>query len=178
MTDVPRVYRHRHRRKVERLATSRPIVRAHPTDTLRRVGRRNLRDSSGESGDSGTNIGFTRTICAPRHCTRGVVGVGLAAEADGGLVHFRLRVEKARESRRSAEEENEEAGSEWIEGAEVTDAALTVNLPGSLDDVVRGYARGLVHQQKASGRLGLACFLLRISRRALLFHAPRRRPAS
>jgi len=79
----------------------------------------------------------------------GVVGVGGEAEADHAFVGLLRRGVELGETGETAGDEGENAGGEWVEGAEMADGALLQNAAHAVDYVVGGPASGLVDDDDA-----------------------------
>ncbi len=137
------------RRKIERLPAPRCVVRPRSVDALRRVRRWNLRDLSRQLFKGEANIALARQARGADHSSGQIVRVGLGPELDCSFVNLRLGIEKRCESRRATDEEDQQACRERIEGAQMSNAALAVDSPYVLNDVVRRHPRGLVDEQQS-----------------------------
>ena len=74
--------------------------------------------------------------------------LALLAEPDRRVVNLGLVVDKSREACCAAQQKHEKAGGEWIEGAEVADAALIIYATRDVDDVMGGDASWFVDEQQ------------------------------
>ena len=88
----------------------------------------------------------------------GVVGVGGEAEAEAGGVAFAPTRIETDEAGGLTEEQDKNASSQRIEGTEMADLAETGEMTEGIDDVVGGFALGLVDDEGAveGSRLWLA----------------------
>ena len=126
------------------------FVKPHALDLFGRVGGRLLIERPFERrhdfGDPFAGEGLGRTLGRDR--SRGVVGVGGAAELDDPFVDLGGFDQEAREARRDPNGQEQQPRRVGIERAAVPDPLLAQNTAGLLHHVVRSSPRGFVDQQQ------------------------------
>ncbi len=119
--------------------------------------RRHLFEASGGFGSQALEnfpVQCRRSIRACRLPFR-VKGVGCVAETETGGVALAASGIETDETRGFAEEQNEDAGGEWIQGTEMADLAEAGEMANRVDDVVGGFALWFVDDQGAVKGSGL-----------------------
>jgi hypothetical protein len=120
---LPRVDAHRYRGEGRLLAAAREGVGPLARHVLGGVGGRHLLDRSGEGRERGDDRRWLRQGRLHHRGAGAVVGVGLRAEADHGLVDLGFGGDEPEESCSAPGEEDEEPGRERIERAPVPNLA-------------------------------------------------------
>ncbi len=145
------MHRDRRRRPRDGLAPPRQLVEAPAADVLRREGRRHLVEGAHEAGEGRGERRRRRVRGNGRaqRLARQVVGRGGEAEPHGRHVLLLAPGQEAGEARGAADADRQDAGRERVERARVPDPPGPERAAHAVDDVVRGRARRLVHDQDA-----------------------------
>src|SRR5258708_38673582 len=144
----------RYRLQFDRLVSARLLVRAHAVDFLRREGWRQLRERAEEFGEDRSNLisrDHPRSAILDRRRvkTLRVVCRRRDTQADVREVFLLVGHQESREARGVPDQEDEEAGGEWIQRAGVTDPRRLQRPPRERDDVVGCRSRRLVDEKSA-----------------------------
>ena len=75
-----------------------------------------------------------------------IVSCGSTPERECRLVTLRSSLMECSESRRTSQDEHEEAGSKWVKGAAVSDSWLSRNATNLGDDIVTRWSVRLVDE--------------------------------
>ena len=141
----------RRRRASGRLPPPRQLVEPPTVDLPRGERGRNLVEAAHEPGERRPQR-LVRQLDPARlaeRLPRQVVGGGREAEPQRRTVRLLARGQEAREPRRAAEAQRQDARREGVERARVADAPRPERAARAVDDVVRRRAGGLVDDEDA-----------------------------